>query len=68
MRRQQLWRVRVRKAVEDWVDVTADTPLQAEELAASIPNVISVFGKSAISGMKPVGQTIPVGVEDDEED
>lgn len=68
MRRQKTWRVRVRRSIEDWIDVSADTPLQAEELAASIPGVINVFGKSAISGDKPVGQVAPVGIHDDEDD
>lgn len=67
MRRQKRWRVRVKRAIEDWVDIAADTPLQAEQLAATIPNVISVFGQSAISGDKPVEGPVPVGVIDDED-
>ena len=69
MRKQKIWRVRVRKSIEDWVSVQADTPLQAEGLAATLPFVLSVFGGSAMRGDKPVeGMTPPIGVEDDEQD
>jgi hypothetical protein len=69
MPKQRTWRVRVVRKAEDWVDVVADTPLQAENLAAVLPQVISVFTGSALRGDRPVGQnTPPVGVEDDEED
>lgn len=67
MRRQKLWRVRVNRAVEEWVDVSADTPLQAEQLAANLPKVISVFAGSALKGDKPVGTYVPAaGIEDDD--
>ena len=67
MRKQMTWRVRVRRAIEDWVDVIADTPEQAETMAVSVPGVISVFGQSAMRGNKPLlGTTVPpVGVEED---
>lgn len=65
--RKMVWRVRVRKALEDWVDVEADTPREAEEKAAVMPTVLSVFGKSAIRGDKPLGTiSAPMGVEDDD--
>ena len=67
MRRQKTWRVRVRRSVEEWVDVQADTPLQAETIAATYSGVISVFGQSAMPGDRPVDRPLPVGVEDDEE-
>lgn len=63
MARQPIWQVRVRRATEEWVSVEADTALHAEEQAATFPNVLSVFGKSAIRGDKPVGTVYnPVGV------
>lgn len=68
MRRQKLWRVRVNRVVEEWVDVSADTPLQAEQLAANLPKVISVFTGSALRGEKPVGTHVPAaGIEDGED-
>ena len=68
MRRQKTWRVRVRRSVEEWVEVQADTPLQAEQLAASIPQVLSVFSGSAMRGDKPIDQIPPAGVEDVDDD
>ena len=68
MRRQKTWRVRVKRAVEDWVDVKADDALLAEQLAANIPGVISVFGRSAIPGGKPVTQDFIMGVVNDDGD
>ena len=64
----KLWRVRVRKSVEDWVSVSADTPLQAETLVATMPFILSVFNGSTIRGDRPVDQAIPVGVEENEDD
>ena len=68
MYKKKIWRVRVKRAVEDWVEVRADPPLQAEELAINVPGVISVFGRSAIRGDTPVHRPLPVGVEDPDED
>jgi hypothetical protein len=59
------WRVRVWKREETWVEIQADSPLQAEAVAASIPFVLSVFGGSAIPANKAVDQVPPPGVEDD---
>ena len=70
MRRQKTWRVRVVRKVEEWVSVQADTPLQAETIAASMPMVLSVFGGSAMRGDRPIeGMTPPLtaSIEDDEE-
>jgi len=66
MLKKKRWRVRVYRKVEDWVDIQADTAEQAEADAAVLPGVLSVFGKSAISGEKPVGQVIHQSIEDDE--
>lgn len=58
----------MRRAVEDWVDVQADSGPEAEVLAARLPQVISVFGKSAIRGNITKEHAPPVGVADDEGD
>jgi hypothetical protein len=61
------YRVRVRRAVEDWVTVEAESPLQAEEKAATIPGVLSVFGKSALRGDRPVVDAYTTrGIEDND--
>jgi len=68
MNKKKLYRVRVRRSVEDWITIQAEGPLQAEQLAATYPFVLSVFERSAISGERPVGITVPKGipVEEDE--
>lgn len=68
MKKQKPWQVRVVRKVEEWVTVYADTPLQAETLAAMLPQVLSVFSGSGIRGDKPAGQTPLVGVEEDEDE
>jgi len=65
MPRGIIWRVRVRRSIEDWVDVLAETPEQAEADAAKLAGVVSVFGKSAIRGDKVVIPGRPAGVEDE---
>lgn len=66
MRQQMTWRVRVKRAVEEWIDVQADTAAEAERLALHIPFVISVFGQSAMKGNKPVDRIPAMGVVEDE--
>lgn len=56
------------RKIEDWVDVQADNSLTAESLAAHLPGVISVFGKSAIPADKPLATLNPLGVLDDDND
>jgi hypothetical protein len=68
MPKPKLWRVRVRKSVEDWVSVSADTPLQAETLVATMPFILSVFNGMTMRGDRPVDQAIPVGVLEEDED
>jgi hypothetical protein len=65
MSRQIIWRVRVKKAIEAWVDVEAPTPAQAELEAAKVIGVISVFGKSAIRGDEAAMPERPAGVRDE---
>lgn len=67
MQRKKPWRVRVMRKVEDWVQVEADSAPAAEVLAGQLPFVLSVFGKSAIPGDKPLVSTDPRGVLDDDE-
>jgi hypothetical protein len=66
MRRQKTWKVRVVRKLEDWIDVQADNPLQAELLAASIPNIVSILTGMTMLGDKPIGEA-PAGVEDGDE-
>lgn len=63
MPRQLIWRVRVKRAIEDWVDVQAPTAALAELEAAKVPGIISVFGKSAIRGDQAALPERPPGVE-----
>lgn len=57
------WRVRVIRAVELWVDVQAESSAQAETLARNLPQVLSVFGGSAIRADKLAGERM-AGVEE----
>lgn len=65
MPRQLIWRVRVKRAIEDSVDVQAATAAQAEADAINLPGVISVFGKSAIRGDQAALPERPLGVRED---
>ena len=65
MSRPKLWRVRVKKVVEDWVDVTALMAEDAERMAAQVPNVVSVFGRSATLAEKIYTPEIACGVEEE---
>lgn len=64
MGRPVIWRVRVKRAVEVWVDVEAVSRVQAELEAAKVPGVVSVFGMSAIRGDEAVRPEPPEGVKD----
>lgn len=59
------WRVRVMKKIEDWVDVSAATAFEAEVEALRVPNVLSVFGKSAIPADRPTDDALSEGVRED---
>ena len=65
MAKPKPWRVRVRMAQEGWVEVIAESALEAELLAANHINVIHVFAKSAIPGDQPANRPIPQGIEDE---
>ena len=43
-----LYRVRVYRKVEAWVEVKATSPIEAESEAYKVPGVVNVFPKSAI--------------------
>lgn len=62
--RPRPWRVRVRKTVEDWVEVVAASAAEAETIAAGRPGVVSVFAGSTLSAEKPVKDRVQPAVED----
>ena len=59
------WRVRVKRAIEDWVDVEAESAVEAEQKAIAVPGVISVFGRSAVRGDFVAEADRPAGVRED---
>jgi hypothetical protein len=61
------WRVRVKRTVEDWVEISASTKQEAEKAASTMAGVASVLPGMTISGEKPSGYMIPIGIEDDDE-
>lgn len=65
MSRLTTWRVRVKRAMEVWVDVQATTAVEAEADAVKLPGVISVFGKSAIRGDEAALPERPPGVREE---
>lgn len=65
MSRLTMWRVRVKRATEVWVDVQATTAHEAEAEAIKLPGVISVFGKSAIRGDEAALPERPAGVREE---
>lgn len=67
MSRPIIWRVRVKRAMEVWVDVQAVTAAEAEAKAINLPAVLSVFGKSAIRGDEAALPERPPGVREENE-
>lgn len=64
--RKAIWRVRVRKVVEDWVEVTAGSALEADAEAAKVPGVVGVVLGLTIPGDKLAGPvTEPLGVKEE---
>ena len=59
------WRVRVKLALETWVDIEAPNASTAEAEAAKLPGVISVFKLSATLANKIAGVQLAAGVEED---
>ena len=66
MARPIIWRVRIVRRIEDWVDVLAHDGPGAEAEAAKLPHVVSVFGKSAIRGDEASVPERPVGVREED--
>lgn len=46
--RKSRFRVRVMRFTEEWVEVDAHSPADAEKEALALPRVARVFGKSAL--------------------
>jgi hypothetical protein len=61
------WMVRVYRKVEMWVEIKAETALQAEAEAGKLPLVLNVFSGSAMRGDKPVEGPAPIHPEDIED-
>jgi hypothetical protein len=59
-----IWRVRVKRVHEEFIDVEAATAELAEIEATKIPFVIAVFGKSAMPGEQKLFQENPRAIED----
>ena len=53
--------------VESWVEVQANSALEAETEAYKLPNVVSVFGRSAIPGNKIAASPEPMSAGVQEE-
>lgn len=69
MLKQQRYRVRVMRKVEDWVEVLALDQNQAEQEAVKMPHVLSVFSKSAIRADRPImNNVVPSGIMEDDDD
>jgi len=66
-KKKKRWRVRVLRKIEDWVEEVADTAQEAEILASTKPGIISIFPGMTMSGEKPVGTHVPIGVVEDDE-
>lgn len=54
MRGKKPWKVRVRRQIEDWIEIQAFTLAEAEKEAAGRPGVVSIFPGSTILADRPV--------------
>ena len=59
------WKVRVRRATEDWVLVQAYNAKDAEDRAAAVPGVLSVFPGTTVRGDEADRPLPPPGVEEE---
>lgn len=64
MSRPIMWRVRVTRLSEEWVDVSAHDLHEAERMASNLPRVYSVFVGSAIRGDEASRPEPPEGVQE----
>jgi hypothetical protein len=65
MSRPLTWRVRVKRLTDEWVQVEADDPIDAEREAYKVPRVQSVIGGSAIRADFTPPEARPLGVMDE---
>jgi hypothetical protein len=63
--RPKPWRVRVRRVIETWIEVSAHSATEAEGLAANYPQVVSVFVGSTIRADLKDAEPRDIGVEDE---
>jgi hypothetical protein len=64
--KKKRWRVRVKRVIEDWVEVLAFEGAEAEAEAENLPGVVGVLKGYTLRGDRPVeGNSPPVGVIDD---
>ena len=54
----------MKRAIEDWVDVEAESAVEAEQKAIAVPGVLSVFSRSAVRGDFVAEADRPVGVRE----
>lgn len=64
---QKVWRVRVLRQIEDWVEVCASSREAAEAAAILLPGVKELRGVTVL-GDKLAGAPVPHGVEDQDEE
>lgn len=62
----RVWKVRVRRLVEDWVEVRATNRTSAEAAALVLPGVKELCGVTLIA--EKIAAAAPVGVEDQKEE
>jgi hypothetical protein len=62
--RPTMWRVRVKRSVEVWVDVQGISATDAENQAGNLPGITHVFPKSAIRGDEANRPERQIGVEE----
>lgn len=65
MARPTIWRVRVSRCIEAFVDVSAHDDAEAEAEAAKVPGVVSVFARSAIRADQVATPEPAIGVRED---
>jgi hypothetical protein len=65
MARPTIWRVRVSRCIETFVDVSAVDASQAEAEAIKMPGVVSVFAKSALRIDQVATAEPAIGVRED---